>query len=214
MVTTSGVRIEELGVVREPTSVCRRSLMTSAWGSLPSCGRISQADKTAVEVRVEGRAVSPRLLPSTRTLDLDSRKPGFQILLKTFLRFQVCRDDDKRALRKKFLKQRGEERVGRPGRLRRKTALRHSPVAGQGTARREIARCQRTNCLSPTLSRFAASGKSSQRYAAVKLWKFSERTFWRARLRRIGSRGRSPTESRKTCQDQIFRSSYSDAFRW
>ena len=38
-------------------------------------------------------------------------EPRFQILLETFLRLEVFRDDYHGALRKKFLQQRGQERL-------------------------------------------------------------------------------------------------------
>ena len=42
-------------------------------------------------------------------------QPRFQILLETFLRLQVFRDDDDGPPRKKFLQQRGEKRLGGRG---------------------------------------------------------------------------------------------------
>ena len=39
-------------------------------------------------------------------------QPRFQILLKTFLRLQIFRDDDNGFLRKKFLHHRGEKWLG------------------------------------------------------------------------------------------------------
>lgn len=60
--------------------------------------------------------------------------------------------------------------AARIARRRKKKALRHSPIAARGIARREISECQRTNRLSPTRIRFAASKENfASETATVKL---------------------------------------------
>jgi hypothetical protein len=60
------------------------------------------------------------------------RKPRFQILLETFLSFQIFRDDNDGFLRKQFLQQRGEKRLRRRGNSRKsqRSASVQSPREG------------------------------------------------------------------------------------
>ena len=55
-------------------------------------------------------------------------QPRFQILLKTFLLFQVFHDEDDGTLRKKFLQQRGKKRLRGRGDARKslRSALLHA----------------------------------------------------------------------------------------
>lgn len=59
-------------------------------------------------------------------------EPRLQVLLETFLRLQVFRDDDDGSLRKKFLQQRGQERLcgWTDAGTRQRSAMLQSPGKG------------------------------------------------------------------------------------
>ncbi len=127
--------------------------------------------------RVGGRGsatrLTGRLLPSTFDPRLSTHgKPGFDVLLETFLGFQVRRDEDEWPPWENFLKQNREKRLCRladagagqhsailqsPGEGLHGGSLRDvsEQIACRRPAWRENARYQRTNRLPPTLSRFA-----------------------------------------------------------
>jgi len=95
--------------------------------------------------------------------------PRFQILLKTFLRLEVFRDDHNRTAREKLLEQRDKKRLRCRRHAGATTMDFPTRAAGRGIARREFSRCQPTNCRSLTLLRFAPSvGKFAGRRAKVK----------------------------------------------
>jgi hypothetical protein len=127
--------------------------------------KFPRPDKKAVEVRnwsrAEGlshRAYVGSRLSSLRHFD-QFTKPGFDILLKTFLNvFKSGATMTSGRCGKMVLEQNREERLGRLANAGDRTS---TPPFSNRCARDctagERARYQRTNRLSPTLSRFAPS---------------------------------------------------------